>query len=195
MENVFFWAQVIGFFAMAIGVAAMQIKDSRKILLWNAPSSLLWTIQYLMLGAPIGALLNLGSALKDTGTAFLNQRYVSHIIMTYMAMSWGVGLYNFAHWCDALPLIGVTIVNSALMIDRDNRSLFVRAVIVNCAVWVVYNTIVGSWMGAACASLVIVSSVISMARYEEWKIGRCYRSFVPSITRALFTFSNFRTFP
>lgn len=194
-DSIFIWAQIIGFCAMVIGTLAMQFKNPRHILLGNVPSAGLWTIQYLMLGAPLGAILNISSALKDGTVAFIHKRYLNLVIGSFLIMTWLIGLYHFNQWYDLLPLLAGTAVNAALLIDRDNRPLFVRAVIVNCALWIVYNLIVGSWMGATCAIMIIGSSMLSMARYEGWEIGKCYRSFVPSIARSLFIFQGPRTYP
>lgn len=195
MDSVFLWAQVVGFFAMGIGIFAVQIKNPRHILLCGVPSALLWTIQYLMLGAPIGALLNLSSGLKDIALVYVVKRYIPYVIAIFLAAIWSTGLYSFSHWYDMLPLIAVTAVSIALLIDRDNRSLFVRAIIFNCCLWIVYNAIVGSWMGLSCAVMIIISSLISMARYEEWEIGKCYKSFLPSLARELVIFPSPRTYP
>lgn len=179
--------QIIGFIAMAIGTLAQQAKTSRRMIGFSIPSSALWTIQYIMLGAPIGALINGGGILKDIGVLAFNKRHVPLLIATYIIFSCVIGLYMFKAWYDILPLICVTVLNLSF-IQRDNRPLIARAMIINCLLWIVYNGIVESWMGLACACFVICSSIIGMYRHENWDIGKCYKSFFPSLARSLFIF-------
>lgn len=192
MEGVFLWAQVVGLFAMVVSIGAWQLKNPRHIILCNVPSAALWTVQYMMLGAPLGAVLNITSLVKDGALAFIKDKYVPYLIGGFLCVLWAFGLYFFEHWYDILPLIGGSIVNLTFL-QRDNRALCARGTIICCLFWIVYNAIVCSWMGVACASLVIMSSMISMARYEEWSLGQCYKSFFPSISRSLFVFPRLET--
>ena len=198
MDGIFsselFWAQIIGFFAMMICITAWQLKNSRHIILCYVPANTLWAIQYLMLGAPMGAFLNICAVAKDCGLGFAADKYVKKIIVVFLLVVWGTGLYLFNQWYDILPILAATILNIAL-IQRDNRSLYARACIATCLLWMTYNIIVHSWMAAACACFVMASSTVGMIRYEGWVIGRCYRSFLPSLMRSLFVFPNFRTYP
>lgn len=189
------WAQIVGFVAMCIGIVAKQINKPRHILLCSIPASSLWAVQYMMLGAISGVIMNLIFVVQDGTIAFIKKRYLTYIILTFVTLTWSLGLYHSAHWYDVLPLIAGTIVNMALLYNRDNRPLYIRSIIINCVLWIVYNAIVGSWMGIGCAVMIISSSLISMARYEGWEVGRCYKSFMPSVARSLFVFPNFRTYP
>lgn len=195
MESTFFWAQVIGFVAMSISISAWQVKKSRLILMIGVPSSLLWAIQYIMLGAPIAAIMNLANITKDGFLIFANESIARFVIIGFFIFIAVQSALNFANWYDILPFLGMAIGNMALFYDRDNKALFARAVILCQVCWFIYNTIVGAYMGTICSTLVATSAIIGMYRHEGWEIGRCYRTFVPSLTRALFVFPNFRTFP
>lgn len=194
MENGFLLAQIIGLCAMGINIAAMQCKNPRHIILCCIPTGVLWSIQYLLLSAPMGALFNICAATKDCFLANVREKLVLFVIVTFLIILWSFGLYMFKNWFDILPLMAGTIMNLAL-IQRDNRPLIARATIMGQICWFAYNLIVGSWMGLTCSLLVTTSSLIGMARHESWQLGACYRSFAPSLVRSLFTFPNFRTFP
>ena len=194
MESTFLWAQAIGLCAMAIAISAWQLKSSRHIIMCFIPCNSLWAIQYILLGAPLGAAMNICSVLKDTGLVFIKEKHVPYLIATFITVAWGVGLYNFGHWYDILPLMAATILNLGLL-QRDNRALYARACIIASILWLAYNIIVHSWMGACCSSLVVISSMTGMARHEAWVLGKCYRSFMPSLARSLFVFPNLRTYP
>ncbi len=192
--STFFWAQVAGLFATGICVGVWQIKNPRKILLFGVPGAFLWGVQYLLLGAPLGALTNFSSAAKDLILVNIHKKYLPILVGVFLLMIWGIGLYMMSTWADILPIFSVTLFNLALLF-RDNRSLLARSSILSQILWIMYNIIVGSWMGLLCSSLTIISTLWGMARHEEWEIGKCYKSFMPSLARSLFVVPNFRTYP
>lgn len=194
MDSVFFWAQCLGVIAMSINILSWQLKNPRFIIFSYCPASILWAIQYFLLGAPLGMIMNICSSLKDGILFFIHSKYIPYLIGTFLFFIWSVGLYFLTHWYDILPLISSTIINLALL-QRDNRSLIARAGIVATIGWLAYNLIVHSYMGFASGSLSIISSLIGMARFEGWKLGKCFKTFPPSVIRSLFIFPSFRTYP
>ncbi len=194
MDSVFIWAQLIALVAMGIRIFSVQFKKPQHILLCCVPSSILWGIQYLLLGAPMGALFDFSSAIKNGILGTIKQKYIYIIIISFLVFLWISGLYLFKSWFDILPLIAVTLIDLACL-RRDNRALIMRATILGQICWIIYNFIVGSYVGTICSILVICSSIISMARYEKWTLGKCYKSFMPNLARELFIFPNFRTYP
>ncbi|MEM8833606.1 MAG: YgjV family protein [Pseudomonadota bacterium] len=193
LENKFLMAQIAGFLAMSCCVISMQFKHPRNIILTGVPSGLLWATQYMLLNAPMGAIANASGALKNLLITFLPKSFVPHLLLFYLFLMWGIGLYNLEVWYALLPLIGASATSVALLINRDNRELYARSIVLCCSLWACYNITVGAYMGLACDTLTILSSIIGMARHERWEIGRCYRTFFPSLGRSLFP--NLRTYP
>jgi len=193
MENAFLWAQIAGFLAMSCCVLSMQLKSSRHMILSGVPSGFLWAAQYMLLGAPMGALMNAGGAVKNLFAAYLPEKYLSYLLVSYLLIIWSIGLSQLDVWYGLLPLAGGSCCSVAILINRDNRGLYARAVILSCSMWAVYNITVGAYMGLACDTLTITSSIIGMYRHEKWDLGKCYKTFLPSLYRSLFP--NFRTYP
>lgn len=191
--NAFLWAQALGLIALSINITAWQLENSRHIIMCHIPARILMAIQYIMLGAPLGAIMDICAVFRDTGITFSQDKFSRYIILICLFSSWVVGLYFSESWYDALPMIAVTIGNIALLY-REDRSLYARMVIIASFFFIIYNIMVGSWMGLACGILVIVSSIIGMYRYEGWNLGKCYRSFLPNFARSLLVFPNFRTY-
>jgi len=194
MDSVFLWAQLFGILAMSINIMAWQLKNPRLIIFSYAPASSLWAVQYFLLGAPLGVILNICSATKDLFLSFVKDSLVPYLLGAFLFVIWTVGLYFFEHWFDILPLIAGTIINVALL-QRDNRSLIARAGIAAQVCWITYNLIVGSYMGVTSGCLGTISSVIGMARFEAWEIGKCYRTFLPSLARSILVFPDPKTYP
>ena len=194
MESGFLIAQIIGFFAMCFAITGMQLKNPRNMIKCYIPVGLLWGTQYVILGAHQGAIFSFGAAVKDAFLSHVSDKYVTFVILTFLALLWGISSFFIQYWYDLLPLIAGTIVNLGFL-KRDIREVIARTSLTSQFCWFAYNMIVGSWMGMLCAVLVVTSIFIGMVRHESWVIGRCYRTFLPSIARSLFTFPNFRTYP
>jgi len=192
LDNIFLWAQVIGFVGLCVNIVSWQLKNSRHILMCHIPGRTLMAIQYIMLGAPLGAVMDTLSVFRDSGLVFMKEKYILYIISTFLCAAWGIGLCFYQSWYDILPLIGVTIIGLSLS-QKNNRALIARGQATSSLSFVVYNIIVGSYMGLACGLFVIASSLVGMYRHEKWVLGVCYKSFLPSLYRSLFF--NFRTYP
>lgn len=193
MENAFLWAQIAGFLAMSCCVLSMQFKNSRHMILSGVFSGSLWATQYMLLNAPMGALMNAGGAIKSLFAANMPEKYLSYLLVSYLLIIWAVGLSKLDVWYGLFPLIGASCGSIAILINRDNRGLYARSVILCCSMWAVYNITVGAYMGLACDTMTVISALIGMYRHEKWSLGKCYKTFLPSIYRSIFP--NFRTTP
>ena len=173
---------------MTCSIIAWQMKNPRTILLCYVPSSLFWSCQYFLLNAPAAVVTCILSALKDSILSCIPAALAKYLIAFFIILLWIVGLPLVSTPLHILPLLTMTAFNLAL-IQPDNRGLMSRVNILCQIAWFVFNASVGAWMGVACSIFVISSAMTGMARFESWEIGTCYRTFLPSIHRALFNFS------
>ena len=165
-DNIFIWAQVVGLCGLCVNVITWQLKNPRHILMMNIPSYCLWSTQYMMLGAPLGAIFNLFSALRDCGLIFVQDRLVPYIIASAVFLSWIIGLYFFAAWYDAIPMIGGTVMSLAFL-QRNNRPLIARTQTICCFLWLIYDALVGSYIGFACTLFIMGSTMVGIYRHEH----------------------------
>ena len=162
----FLIAQIIGGIAMTAGVLSMQLRCGRMMMVASIPICFLWAIQYLMLAAPAGVLSNCINIMRGS-VPLLKDKHLPvcttalHVIVIY------VGLHVFDSWIDALPLLAGLIANYTLT-KTSNRSFVARSIMAQCALWLVYNVLVSSWMGLAAGLMTITSCTIGMARHEGW---------------------------
>ncbi len=166
-DNMFIWAQVVGLCGLCINIITWQLKSPRHILMMNIPSYALWSAQYFMLGAPLGAIFNLCSALRDGGLIFVQERFVPYVIVGSVLLSWSIGLYFFAFWYDAIPMVGGTIMSLAFL-QRNNRPLIARVQIICSLLWLLYDALVGSYIGFSCTLFIMVSAMVGIYRHEHW---------------------------
>lgn len=169
---------------MCINIAAWQLKNSRHIIFCYVPSSTLWGIHYALLGAPLGLLTNICSIFKDGTLALGKDKHAPYAIFGYLFATFTIGLYLFKDWYDLFPLMAGFFINISLL-QRDNRGLIARGTLCGQICWFAYNIIVGAWVGCLCAILVSTSTVIGMARYEQWDLPMCYKRFLPRLYNCL----------
>lgn len=191
----FIIAQIIGLVAMALCIFTWQQKDARKIILWYSPVNILWSLHFVVLGAYSGAAVAIVNAIKDGMLAYIRPQYIALLIFSYIAIVWIATLYHIEHWYGFIPLIATTIFNIVLLIDRDNRYAIARCGLMSNVSWIIYNCFVGGWVGIACSTFVICSTLTGMIRHENWKIGRCYKTFAPSVARSLFSIPRQKLYP
>lgn len=192
--NLFILAQIVGLFAMSLSLFVWQIKEAKHIVLAHVPVAILWGIQFLLLGAPLGALICFLSAGKDFTISFSNAFIKNILIYSFIAIVCGTGFYFYQSWFDLLPIISATAYNIALL-RGSKRPILLRSVVLGQLCWFSYNLMTGAIFGVVCAILIAGSAIIGMARHENWEIGKCYRSFIPSLLKSLFAFPNFKTYP
>lgn len=192
-QNTFLMAQIFGLCAMTCSIIAWQLKNPRHILRAYVPSSLLWSIQYYLLDAHSAAVTCVIVACKDLVMSYIPRQYARYFIPLFLVVVWGLGLPLVETPVHVIPLIVITAFNFTLL-QPDNRGLMSRVNLLCQMGWLVFNLSVGAWLGVACAIFVMSSAFTGMVRIEQWQIGRCYRTFFPSIQRALFDFTP-RTYP
>lgn len=184
LSNTFLLAQIFGFCAFACCMFAYQIKNPRYIVLACIPISWFFGLQFLLLGAYSAAIFSLICMFKDAVIFILRQEYLKRFIYCYLLINTSFLLFYYESIFDLLPILSALFINIPL-INRDNRHMIVRGTIVSQICWIIFNLNVSAWFGFACSILTIFSAMIGMARHEKWEVGKCYRSFTPSIVRAL----------
>lgn len=170
---------------MCFSIAAWQFKKQEHILMCYVPSGIFWTIQFLILGVFSAAIFCFFCMFKDFALAKLQEKYFKPIVIVFFAINLiSVNIFYQSIY-DIIPLAIVLIINIPLM-KKDNRYWIARSNIIAQCCWITFNLHSGAFMGIICACFIISSTLIGMSRHEKWEIGKCYRSIMPSLARALF---------
>ncbi len=193
-ENSFFWAQIIGFIALGFCILAWQLKNSYHIMALSMLECALWGIHYIAMGMTVAGIQQFIASAKCGIVAYASQKYLKAVITIYVVCIWANSLFLFSHWHDLIPAIASSII-SIPCIRADSREIIARGMFCGQLMWIYYDLYIGSVIAAFSSFIIMVSVIIGMYRHENWQIGKCHKTFVPSIARALFVFPNFRTFP
>ena len=169
-------AQAIGIVAMAFNIMSYQQKTQKKVIICQLFGCTLFAINFLMLGAIVGALLNTVGAVR--AIVFMNKEklhsdkliwtigfifvYIVSYILTFTVFGKELTLFNCV--TELLPVIGMTATTVCL---RYKEAKTIRLFgLISSPSWLVYN-IVNFAIGAIiCEVLCLGSIVIGILRFD-----------------------------
>ena len=160
-------ANIIGFAAMAISILSFQQHTRSKILLFQIVSTLLFVIQFLMLGGITGMALNAVACVRTVIYYFREEKtWAGKPFWPYLFMLISVGV-TFLTWegvMSLLPMIGLITTSVSTWIRKP---LFIRLLNLPSSVsWIVYNALVNSYAGICTEIFAIISVAIGLLRFD-----------------------------
>ena len=166
--------QIIGLLAVATFLLSYQQKKRSNIILLNVISRFLYILQYLLLGAFAGAVLDILGAVSSVvagrkHTGFIRKHTKAMIILMngcIIAAGGTIALVNRS-WIDLFSIIGVLLHTSAFWISDEK--VIRRVSLLGSPFWFVYNFLSRAYGSAIGDLLTIGSIVIAMFRHREKK--------------------------
>ena len=167
-----FIPQVIGLLAVATFLLSYQQKKRSNIILFNVISRCLYILQYLLLGAFAGAVLDILGALSSViagkkHTAFIKKHTTAIVIAVNTCIvlaGVGIALANES-WLDLCSLAGVLLHTSAFWISDEK--IIRRVSLLGSPFWFVYNFLSRAYGSAIGDILTICSILIAMFRHRN----------------------------
>ena len=170
-------AQVIGIFAMIFNLLSYQQKTRNKAIIFQLFGTTLFTINFLMLGAMVGGLLNLVGAIR--AIVFINKEkfhadhiawqigfvivYFASYILTFTVFGKEPTVFNFI--IEFLPLIGM--IATTISYRFTDAKAIRRFGLISSPAWLVYN-IANLAVGAIlCEVLSLGSIIIGIIRLDR----------------------------
>lgn len=161
-----FWTQLIGFAAASLGVFSFQMKTRRGILLMQGTASILWVIQFFLLGdALTGAVLNILFAARAFLFAFSEhpgRKGTRLLPLGFCLLLAAVGAILYKTPLDLLPVLGGIASTVAAMQRKEQRVRLFSLLSSPC--WLVYDAAVLSLAGVLTESFAILSILIAYFR-------------------------------
>ena len=166
--------QIIGFAAVTLFLLSYQQKKRSNIILMNVISRILYILQYLLLGAYAGAVLDVLGAVasvaaseKDEG---LVKKYLKLIIIGINALIITAGVTIACmnkSWLDLFSLAGVLLHTGAFWLS--NEKIIRRISLMGSPFWFIYNFLSRAY-GSALGDLLTMGSILlAMYRHREKK--------------------------
>lgn len=165
-------AQIVGLFAVCLFLLSYQMKTRRGIIFMNLSSRILYIVQYLLLGALSGAVLDiLGSAASVVAskrdTPFMKKHLKLVFILTNAAIV-GVGIAIAIvnqSVLDLLPIFGVLLHTGAFWLTRERVIRIVS--LIGSPFWLTYNLASRAYGSALGDLLTMGSIVLALIKYGK----------------------------
>ena len=165
-------AQCIGFLAVGLYLLSYQLKKRAHIVWVTFVSNLFYVLQYCLLGAFSGAVMDvlstLASFLAARKHASSMKKYAKIVALGSVFVMIGVGIvlaFLQGDWIELIPIAGAVFQTVGLWCD-DEQALR-KFGLCSAPFWLVYNFIsqaYGAAFGSLCA---IISIVVSLCRYRR----------------------------
>lgn len=167
-----FWANAVGFVALVVFLLGYLQKKRSNILLLNLISRILYIVQYIMLGALAGAVLDVAGALATVFAQRKNSPFIKrHLKLVIIAVNIAIiasGIYVMIVAEDKfgfLPILGVMLHTNAFWLDDEKKIR--RLSIIGSPFWLVYNFVSAAYFSCVGDILSIASLGLSMYRYDR----------------------------
>lgn len=164
--------QILGLLAVATFLLSYQQKKRKNIIIWNVISRILYILQYLLLGAFSGAVLDvlgtISSVLAEKKQISFIKKHLVAILVSVNALIIIAGLciaYINKSFLDIFPIVGVLLHTSAFWIT--NEKIIRRVSLLGSPFWFIYNFLSKAYGSAVGDILTMVSIIIAMIKYRN----------------------------
>ena len=177
MDTVQFIAQSVGIVAMGFNILSFQRKSRGGVIAFQLLGSLLFSVNFLLLGATMGCILNIISAIR--AVIFLNREklnanhpaWLTGFFLTYL-ISYGLtftllgteqSLKNLI--VEFLPVIGMTV--TTISFRRNDAGAIRRLGLISSPCWLIYNIAAFSLGAIICEVLSLGSILLGIRRLDR----------------------------
>lgn len=174
--NIEFVAQAFGIVGMIFNLLVFQQKTHKRVLFCQFFAACTFCLNYLLLGALVGGLLNLVGALRAVVFFFKEKTHansvgwlVAFIIafavsypLTFLAFGTDVTPKNLI--IEILPVIAMIIITVSLRLGSAKAVRFLS--LFSSPMWLIYNIFTGSIGAIASEILNLISIIVGIIRFD-----------------------------
>ncbi len=165
-------SQIIGLAAVGLYLLSYQLKKRKHIVWVTCASNALYVLQYLLLGAFSGAVMDFMSTVSSFLAAKKNEpslkRHSKWLVWANLLTITAVGLVSAlikGEWLELLPIAGALFQTGGLWCD-DEQTIR-KFGLCSAPFWLVYNFISQAYGASLGSVIAIVSIIIAMIRYRK----------------------------
>lgn len=176
-------AQIIGIFAAALNILSYQCKSKNKLIFMQLFGSLLFTFNYIMLGAIVGGLMNGIAVIRAIVFLYkdrwhINEKllvgaFIAAFVLSYVLAFTVFGveprLKNFI--IEILPVIGMSAVTVSFNM-KNATAVRIIGITLSSPGWLVYNICSGSIGAILCEVFSLCSLAIGIIRHDIKRKGK-----------------------
>ena len=166
-ESVMWIGQALGFVAVILGFVSFQVKTSKKLLVVQTFTCLVFTLHYFMLGATPAGVLNLVGLIRNIVYYYRdkNRHVEKYAPLVFAGIMLILGLLSWEGTHSVLVVAGL-VINTVCLSFKDPQNIR-KSILVTSPMVLVYDVFELSIGGMIYESVVIISSVIGLLRYRQ----------------------------
>lgn len=179
MEHIEILAQIIGLVAMLFNILSYQGKNQKTVIAMQFFGTTLFSINYLLLGATVGGVLNIIGAIRAIVFVFKDKfkadklvwfvafiaSYIAVYILNFTVFGKEVTAFNLI--VEVLPVIAMIALTVGYRL-KDSTAIR-KCGMVSAPAWLIYNFVSGSWGAIICELFTLASIVVGMLRHDKKK--------------------------
>ena len=165
-------AQIIGFAAVGLYLLSYQLKKRTHIVWVTFVSNMFYVLQYCLLGAFSGAIMDILSTVASFLAAKKNapklKKYATGICLATILAVIAIGLTISVlqqNWIELLPIAGTVFQVISLWCDDEQKLR--KFGLCSAPFWLVYNFISQAYGASVGSVLAMISILTSLARYRK----------------------------
>lgn len=172
-------AQAIGIAAMAFNIISYQGKKQSTVILLQLFGGTLFAVNYLMIGASVGGILNIIGAVRAIVFLFKDRLKTNRLpwLIVFIASYLTVYVLNFTVFgkdinafnliVEVLPVIGMVALNIGYRMK--NAAAVRKCALISSPAWLTYNIVVVSWGAILCEVFSLISILVGIFRHDKAK--------------------------
>lgn len=161
---------IVGFIGAFFNIFSFQSKKNKYLFLLQILGSFFFTLNYLMLGAVTGAVMNIVGVIR--GIVFMQgektrKPYVIVILCLLIVICVILSGYQQlaeGNFIPLLPLIGM-IFPTCAMFTGNGKVIRLVQLFLGSPGWIIYNILCGAKGGVICEAFIIISTIVSIIRF------------------------------
>lgn len=164
--------QAVGLLAVVLFVSSYQLKSRKSIIICNVVSRFLYILQYLLLGAISGAVLDIlgtiSSVIAEKKDSALVRRYSKtiFILMSALMIASGVSISVInKNPLDLFALVGILLQSGAFWLTKE--ATIRKVSLLGSPFWLTYNLSSKAYGSAVGDALTMISIIVAMIKYKN----------------------------
>ena len=163
-------AQLFGIGAMVSLFLIYQQKSRGRLLLCKLSADIFWVAHYLCLGGTAGMIPNAVGIARELVFLQRDRHRVFGLALwpiLFIGTGWALGARTFHAWYNLLPIAASTAVTLSLWIRNPRLTKIISAPV--SSAFLVYDLLIGSYVGVVNESIAILSISISFIKEKASK--------------------------
>lgn len=171
------FAQIIGVIAMMFNIISYQGKNPKTVIALQLCGAMFFSINFLLLDAPVGGILNIIAAIRALVFFFRDKfkadkiywligfiiSYISVYILNFTVFGKEPTAFNLI--IEILPVIGMLALNIGFLLKDSSKIR--KCGLISSPAWLIYNIIAGSWGAIICELFTLISIFVGMFRHDK----------------------------